>query len=97
MLNEFDVDAAAVQAQVATYHVKTFEATSRDLAAARPTIIVTHSVDVAPQVWRRSTFGLFPSQRTLARERRLTDQRRLWDLHGWFGQSEAGRALSNWR
>ena len=97
MLNEFDVDAAAVQAQVATYHVKTFEATSRDLAAARPTIIVTYSVDVAPQVWRRSTFGLFPSQRTLARERRLTDQRRLWDLHGWFGQSEAGRALSNWR
>jgi len=97
VLNEFDVDAAAVQAQVATYHVKTFEATSRDLAAARPTIIVTYSVDVAPQVWRRSTFGLFPSQRTLARERRLTDQRRLWDLRGWFGQSEAGRALSNWR
>lgn len=50
VFNELYVDDAAVQAHMASDHFKAFGAAARDLAAARPTIIVTHPVDVAPQV-----------------------------------------------
>ena len=47
VFNELYVDDAAVQAHMASDHFKAFGAAARDLAAARPTIIVTHPVDVA--------------------------------------------------
>jgi len=47
VFNELYVDDAAVQAHMASDHFKAFGLAARDLAAARPTIIVTHPVDVA--------------------------------------------------
>ncbi|SFP77310.1 putative quinol monooxygenase [Sphingomonas rubra] len=50
VFNELYVDNAAVQAHMASDHFKAFGAASRDIVAARPTIIVTRPVDVASQV-----------------------------------------------
>lgn len=47
VFNELYVDDAAVQAHMASDHFKAFGAAARDLAAARPSITVTHAVDVA--------------------------------------------------
>ena len=47
VLNELYVDDAAVQQHMASDHFKAFGLAARDLAAARPTIIVTHAIDVA--------------------------------------------------
>ena len=47
VFNELYVDDAAVQAHMASDHFKALGVASRDLAAARPTIIATHPVDVA--------------------------------------------------
>lgn len=47
MFNELYVDDAAVQAHMASDHFKPLRTAARDLVAARPTIIVTHPVDVA--------------------------------------------------
>ena len=47
VFNELYVDDAAVAAHMASAHFKAFGVAARDLAAARPTIIVTHPVDVA--------------------------------------------------
>jgi quinol monooxygenase YgiN len=47
VFNELYVDDAAVQAHMTSDHFKAFGLAARDLAAARPTIIVTHPVDVA--------------------------------------------------
>jgi quinol monooxygenase YgiN len=46
VFNELYVDDAAVQAHMASDHFKAFGLAARDLATARPTIIVTHPVDV---------------------------------------------------
>lgn len=46
VFNELYTDDAAVKAHMASDHFKAFGAAARDLAAARPTIIVTHAVDV---------------------------------------------------
>ena len=46
VFNELYVDDAAVQAHMASDHFKALGVASRDLAAARPTIIATHPVDV---------------------------------------------------
>lgn len=47
VFNELYVDDAAVQAHMASDHFKAFGLAARDLAAARPSITVTHAVDVA--------------------------------------------------
>lgn len=47
VFNELYVDDAAVQAHMASDHFKAFGAVARGLATDRPTIIVTHPVDVA--------------------------------------------------
>jgi len=47
VFNELYVDDAAVQAHMASDHFKAFGLAARNLAAARPTIIATHPVDVA--------------------------------------------------
>ena len=47
VFDELYVDDAAVHAHMASDHFKTFGAAARDLAAARPSITVTHSIDVA--------------------------------------------------
>ena len=47
VFNELYVDDASVQAHMASDHFKAFGLAARDLAAARPVIIVTHAVDVA--------------------------------------------------
>ena len=62
-VHQFYVDAAAaaVHAQVASYASRRSERRLATSPQARPTITATHPVDLAPQVWRRSTFGLFPS------------------------------------
>lgn len=46
VFNELYVDQAAVQAHMTSDHFKAFGAAARGLAAGRPDIIVTHSVDV---------------------------------------------------
>ncbi|MES2420856.1 MAG: putative quinol monooxygenase [Pseudomonadota bacterium] len=46
VFNELYVDDAAVQQHMASDHFKAFGLAARDLAAARPTIIVTHPVDI---------------------------------------------------
>lgn len=46
VFNELYVDDAAVQQHMASDHFKAFGLAARDLAAARPTIIVTNPVDV---------------------------------------------------
>jgi quinol monooxygenase YgiN len=46
VFNELYVDEAAVQQHMASDHFKAFGLAARDLAAARPTIIVSHPVDV---------------------------------------------------
>ena len=47
VFNELYVDDAAVQAHMTSDHFKAFGLAARDLAAARPSITVTHAVDVA--------------------------------------------------
>jgi len=47
VLNELYVDDAAVAAHMTSDHFKAFGLAARDLAAARPTIIKTHAIDVA--------------------------------------------------
>ena len=47
VFNELYVDDAAVQAHMASDHFKDFGMAARDLAAARPSITVTHAVEVA--------------------------------------------------
>jgi quinol monooxygenase YgiN len=47
VFNELYVDDAAVQAHMASAHFKAFGMATRDLAAARPIITVTHAVEVA--------------------------------------------------
>lgn len=47
VFNELYVDDSAVQAHMASDHFKAFGLAARDLAAARPMIVVTHPVDVA--------------------------------------------------
>ncbi len=47
VFNELYVDDAAVQAHMASDHFKAFGLAARDLAAGRPSITVTHAVDVA--------------------------------------------------
>lgn len=47
VFNELYTDDAAVQAHMASDHFKAFGVAARDLAAARPSITVTHAVDVA--------------------------------------------------
>ena len=47
VFNELYVDDAAVQAHMASDHFKAFGMAARDLAAARPSITVTHAVEVA--------------------------------------------------
>jgi quinol monooxygenase YgiN len=46
VFNELYVDDAAVQQHMASDHFKAFGLAARDLATARPTIIVTHAVDL---------------------------------------------------
>ena len=46
VFNELYVDDAAVQAHITSDHFKAFGMAARTLAAARPTIVVTHPVDV---------------------------------------------------
>ena len=46
VFNELYVDQAAVQQHMTSDHFKTFGLAARDLATARPTIIVSHPVDV---------------------------------------------------
>lgn len=47
VFNELYDDEAAVQAHMTSEHFKAFGRAARDLAAARPEIIVTQAVDVA--------------------------------------------------
>jgi len=47
VFNELYTDEAAIQAHMASDHFKAFGIAARDFAAARPSIIVTHPVDVA--------------------------------------------------
>ena len=47
VFDELYVDDAAVQAHMTSEHFKAFGLAARDLATARPTIVVSHSVDVA--------------------------------------------------
>ena len=46
VFNELYVDDAAVQQHMASDHFKAFGLAAHDLATARPTIIVSHAVDV---------------------------------------------------
>ena len=46
VFNELYDDQAAVDAHMASDHFKAFGLAARDLAAARPEIIVTHAIDV---------------------------------------------------
>ena len=46
VFNELYADDAAVQQHMASDHFKAFGLAARDLAAACPTIIVTHAVDI---------------------------------------------------
>ena len=46
VFNELYVDDAAVQQHMASDHFKAFGLAARDLATARPTIIVTDAIDV---------------------------------------------------
>ncbi|NIJ30811.1 quinol monooxygenase YgiN [Sphingomonas insulae] len=48
VFNELYADDAAVQAHMGSDHFKAFGLAARDLAAARPQIIATQAVDVAP-------------------------------------------------
>lgn len=47
VFDELYADDAAVQAHMAADHFKAFGRAARDLAAERPSIAVTHAVDVA--------------------------------------------------
>jgi quinol monooxygenase YgiN len=47
VFNELYVDDAAVAAHMTSDHFKAFGLAARHLAAARPTIIKTHAIDVA--------------------------------------------------
>jgi quinol monooxygenase YgiN len=47
VFNELYVDQSAVDKHMASDHFKAFGMAARDLAAARPTIIATHPVEVA--------------------------------------------------
>ena len=47
VFNELYIDDAAVQQHMASEHFKAFGLAARDLATARPEIVVTHAVDVA--------------------------------------------------
>lgn len=47
VFNELYADDAAVKTHMASDHFKAFGLAARDLASARPTIIVSHPVDVA--------------------------------------------------
>ncbi|WBH15292.1 putative quinol monooxygenase [Sphingomonas radiodurans] len=47
VFDELYVDDAAVQAHMASDHFKAFGLASRELATARPTIVVSHPIDVA--------------------------------------------------
>jgi quinol monooxygenase YgiN len=47
VFNELYVDEAAVQQHMTSDHFKAFGLAARDIAAARPEIIVTEAVDVA--------------------------------------------------
>jgi quinol monooxygenase YgiN len=47
VFNELYVDQSAVDQHMASDHFKAFGVAARDLAAARPTIIATHPVEVA--------------------------------------------------
>ena len=47
VFNELYVDDAAVETHMASDHFKAFGLAARDLATARPEIVVTHAVDVA--------------------------------------------------
>ncbi|MEN2785618.1 putative quinol monooxygenase [Sphingomonas qilianensis] len=46
VFNELYADDAAVQQHMASDHFKAFGLAVRDIAAARPTIIVTHPIDI---------------------------------------------------
>jgi quinol monooxygenase YgiN len=46
VFNELYVDDAAVQQHMASDHFKAFGLAARDLATARPNIIVTHAIDL---------------------------------------------------
>jgi quinol monooxygenase YgiN len=47
VFNELYTDQAAVQAHMASDHFKAFGMAARDLATARPTIMVTNPINVA--------------------------------------------------
>lgn len=47
VFNKLYVDDAAVEAHMASDHFRAFGMAARDLAAARPSITVTHAVEVA--------------------------------------------------
>ncbi|VXD00340.1 putative quinol monooxygenase [Sphingomonas sp. 8AM] len=47
VFDELYVDDAAVQAHMASDHFKAFGLAARDLATARPTITISHAVEVA--------------------------------------------------
>jgi quinol monooxygenase YgiN len=72
VFDELYADDEAVQAHMASDHFKAFGLAARDLAAARPSITVTHAVEVAGS-------PLFTSGRTLLKcnstwTRRLVEQ-----------------------
>ncbi len=46
VFNELYVDDAEVQAHMGSDHFHAFSRAARDLAAARPTIIISHPIDV---------------------------------------------------
>jgi quinol monooxygenase YgiN len=47
VFNELYVDDAAVQQHMASDHFKALGLAARDIATARPEIIITHAIDVA--------------------------------------------------
>lgn len=47
VFDELYADDAAVQAHMTSEHFKTFGSAARDFAAARPSITVSHAVDIA--------------------------------------------------
>ena len=47
VFSELYADDAAVQAHMTSDHFKAFGVAARDLAMARPTIVVSHPIDVA--------------------------------------------------
>ena len=47
VFNELYTDDDAVKAHMASDHFKAFGLAARDLAAARPTITISHAIDVA--------------------------------------------------